>query len=119
MLDVASALNVINDAERTTLGKTISLPGPKTYTMDQVFDIVEAETYRKLRGFNVPASIAKIAAGLYENVWWPTVCPDEITRRFIDDKEPEEGTLGFGDLGITPEPLEDLAVVYLRRYRSG
>jgi NADH dehydrogenase (ubiquinone) 1 alpha subcomplex subunit 9 len=118
MLDVASALNIINDAEVTTLGKTISLPGPKTYTINDIFDIAEAETYRKLHGFNVPGPIAKVAARIYENVWWPTVCPDEITRRFIDDKEPEEGTLGFSDLGITPEALEDLAVVYLRRYRS-
>jgi NADH dehydrogenase (ubiquinone) 1 alpha subcomplex subunit 9 len=116
-LDVAAALDVINDAEATTVGKTISLPGPKTYTMNEVYEIVEAETFKKLRGFNVPRPVASLASRLGQAVWWPVVSPDEITRRFIDDKEPEEGTLGFADLGIEPETLEDLAAVYLRRYR--
>lgn len=105
------------DAE-STIGKTFSLPGPKTYDYNQIIEIAEARTMQKLQGVTPPAWLFKLAARVWENVWWPTISVDEVTRRLMDDKEPEAGTLGFAELGITPDVLDDIAIVYLRRYRS-
>lgn len=110
-------MHTMMDAE-STIGKTFSLPGPKTYTYNDLLALCEARTLKKLTGFNTPKPIASLITRLWENVWWPTISPDEVTRRFLDDKEPEAGTLGFADLNITPGVLEELAIIYLRRYRS-
>jgi NADH dehydrogenase (ubiquinone) 1 alpha subcomplex subunit 9 len=36
----------------------------------------------------------------------------------MDDKDPAPGTLGYDYLDIKPDALEDVAIIYLRRYRS-
>lgn len=69
-----------------------------------------------------------LAAKLWNLVWWQTLSPDEVVRRFIDDlslvEEAEtlgvsgEVMKGFADLSIEPDVLEDVAIMYLRRYRS-
>jgi len=117
VLDVAEALYLMMDAE-STIGQTFSLPGPKTYDYNDLIRIAETRTLKKLQGFTPPRWMAAFATRLWENVWWPAISPDEVVRRFMDDYEPEPGTLGFADLGITPDLLEDIAIVYLRRYRS-
>ena len=105
------------DAE-STIGQTFSLPGPKTYSYNDLLQIAELRTLKKLGGLTTPKWAASLASRVWENVWWPTISPDEIVRRFMDDLENEAGTLGFADLNITPDVLDDLAIVYLRRYRS-
>jgi NADH dehydrogenase (ubiquinone) 1 alpha subcomplex subunit 9 len=48
-------------------------------------------------------------------VWWPTLSTDQVERRYLDDVD----TPGDWDVvGVTPEEIEDSAIVYLRRYRS-
>ena len=116
-MDVAQALSVMLTAP-STASSTFALPGPKTYTFEQLLHLVEALTLKKLSGPNFPKPILALAARLWDLVWWPTVSPDEVTRRFIDDVAVEEGLKGFADLGIEPDVLEDVAIVYLRRYRS-
>ena len=115
--DVAHAMHVMMDAE-STIGETFSLPGPKTYTYNDLIRIAEARTMQKLQGRTPPRWAASLATRIWENVWWPTISPDEVTRRYMDDKDPAPGTLGFADLGITPDVLDDVAIIYLRRYRS-
>ncbi|GAA5911065.1 hypothetical protein JCM6882_006867 [Rhodosporidiobolus microsporus] len=117
VLDVASALNTMYTAP-STLGETFSLPGPRTYTFEELLRITEAVTLKKLRGPNFPKPVLQALARAWDLVWWPTLSPDEVTRRFIDDLPVAPGTKGFADLGIEPELLDDLAIVYLRRYRS-
>lgn len=43
---------------------------------------------------------------------------DEVDRRMVDDLPDEAGTKSWADLGMTPDKIEDVAIVYLRRYRS-
>ena len=43
---------------------------------------------------------------------------DQVTRRFIDEPEPAPGTKTFADLGIEPDALEDVAIAFLRRFRT-
>lgn len=107
------------DAENTSIGATFSLGGPRTYTVEQMMQLVESLTFRKLVRpvMNVPKVALMTAAKIGSLVWWPMVSPDEVTRRYIDDAEDAPGTLGFADLGIEPDLLEAVAIVYLRRYR--
>lgn len=105
------------DAE-STIGETFTLAGPKTYSYNDIIRIAESHTLKKLGGVSVPRWMAMATTRLWENVWWPTISPDEVVRRYIDDKEAAPGTLGFDYLDIKPDALEDVAIIYLRRYRS-
>ena len=64
----------------------------------------------------LPKGLAKWAANLVsKSVWWPTLSPDEIERRYIDDAT----VPGDWDaVGVTPSEIENHAITYLRRYRS-
>ncbi|KAI5479490.1 hypothetical protein MNV49_003432 [Pseudohyphozyma bogoriensis] len=117
VLDVAEALKVMMDAP-STASSTFALAGPKTYTFEQLLSLVEALTLKKLRGPNFPRPVLALASRLWDLVWWPTVSPDEVVRRFIDDVAVDPSLKGFADLGIEPDVVEDVAIVYLRRYRS-
>ncbi|SGZ22161.1 BQ5605_C022g09438 [Microbotryum silenes-dioicae] len=117
VMDVAQALSIMLTAP-STASSTFAFTGPQTYTFERLLHLVEALTLQKLSGPNFPKPILALAARLWDLVWWPTLSPDEVTRRFIDDVQIEEGLKGFKDLGIEPDVLEDVAIVYLRRYRS-
>lgn len=116
-MDVAQALSIMLKAP-STASSTFALPGPKTYDFETILALVEALTLKKLQGPNFPRPILALAARLWDLVWWPTLSPDEVTRRFINDVDVAEGLKGFKELGIEPDVLEDVAIVYLRRYRS-
>lgn len=108
------------DADNTTMGQTFSLAGPKTYTVGQLLQLVESLTFNKTvrPGLNIPKFALKAATKIGDLAWWQMLSPDEVERRYLDDKAEEKGTLGFADLGIEPDTLEERAIVYLRRYRS-
>jgi len=117
VIDVAEACKVIMDAE-STVGEIISLPGTKVYTLEEFIALGELAVLKPLQGFNVPKWVITTAAKLWQYLWFPTISPDYIKRRFEDEKLAEPGTLGFKDLGIEPESLENLIVNYLRLYRT-
>jgi len=119
-LDVAQALATMIHAP-STIGETFVLPGPKAYSFGEMLALCEALTLKKLQGPNWPRSLLRLASMIWDNVWWPTVSPDEVKRRFINDLEIDavkEGYKTFADLNIEPDTLENLAIIYLRRYRS-
>jgi len=117
VLDVASALNIMMTA-KSTVGETYSLSGPRTYTFEQLLHMTEALTLKKLRGPNFPKPLLAAMSRMWDLVWWPTLSPDEVTRRFISDLPKRAGELGFKELGIEPDVIEDVAIQYLRRYRG-
>lgn len=102
----------------STAASTFAFPGPQTYTFETLLALVEALTLKKLQGPNFPKPVLALAARLWDLVWWPTVSPDEVKRRYISDAAVSAGIKGFKELGIEPDVLEDVAIVYLRRYRS-
>lgn len=85
-----------------------------------MLQIVEDLTYQKIVSpeINIPrfafASLAKLGEKI---AWWPMFNADEVTRRFIDEV-PRGGMKGFADLGIEPDVMEDVAIMFLRRFRS-
>ncbi|BGP13675.1 hypothetical protein JCM10213_002244 [Rhodosporidiobolus nylandii] len=117
VMDVAAALNTMYTAP-SSIGSTYALPGPRTYTFEQLLHMVEAFTLKKLRGPNFPKPVLAALARAWDLVWWPTLSPDEVTRRYIDDVPVAPGLKGFADLGIEPDVLDDVAILYLRRYRG-
>lgn len=119
VLNVAHALEIMLDAENTSIGQTFSLAGPKQYTITQLLSLVESLTFNKTvrEGLNVPKFALKFAATLADKPWWPMLNPDEVERRYIDDLLDEPGTKSWADLGMEPDEIEDVALTYLRRYR--
>ncbi|PWN52501.1 putative NADH2 dehydrogenase 40K chain [Violaceomyces palustris] len=118
-LDVAHALETMLDAENTSIGATFSLAGPREYTVAQLLALVESLTFTSVAkpGFNTPKWALMAATRIADLAWWPMISPDEVTRRLIDDLPDAPGTKSWADLGIEPDLLEEVAIVYLRRYR--
>ncbi|MBW0502046.1 hypothetical protein O181_041761 [Austropuccinia psidii MF-1] len=119
VLDVAEAMQMMSTAN-STIGKTFELFGPRTYTHEELFKVLEALTLKPLTpSFGLPLSIFKLINKLIDKlVWWPTLSEDEIVRRCIDDKQViSEGAFGFDHFGIEPDAIENIAISYLRYYR--
>lgn len=118
-LDVAQALERMLDADNTSMGATFSLAGPKEYTYLELLQLLETMTFTSLAkpGLNTPKWMLKLAARVADLAWWPMLSPDEVVRRYLDDKPDAPGTKSWADLGMTPDSLEETAIIYLRRYR--
>lgn len=114
VFDVAQAL--VNLMTSPQFSKTINLPGPSTLSYEYLLDLVTSITLRPPSTAPVlPKAVATAIAKLGGGVWWPTLSPDEITRRYINDSE----VSGDWDLvGVQPAEIETHALTYLRRYRS-
>lgn len=122
-MDVAQALT--NIISIPSLPGVLSLPGPSTLTYAYLLDLVSTVTYNPpSRAPVVPQAVAKFLAKISQNVWWPVISPDEVTRRYLDDvgagaENGEEKDLGDWDkVGVVPDEMENHAITYLRRYRS-
>ena len=114
-MDVAQAL--ANLMEMPRIERTLNLPGPSTLTYEFLLDLVASVSLRPASSAPaLPKGLAKWAANLVSKfVWWPTLSPDEIERRYIDDAT----VPGDWDVvGVTPSEIENHAITYLRRYRS-
>lgn len=146
VLDVAEALNIMLTAPRTSDGATFALPGPRTYTHASLVKLVEAMTLKSHRAPTLPKPVAMAIAGVLNRaLWWPTISPDEVERKYIDDvgaevqaaqadvpegwaEQPAVGVAARGvngealkswsDLMMDPETIEEHAIKYLRRFRS-
>lgn len=120
VLDVAEAMQIMSTAN-STMGKTFELTGPREYSHEELFKVLEGLTFKSLTPFfNLPLPIFKFLMKVIDKaVWWPTLSEDEIVRRCIDDKEGiSEGCHGFDYFGIEPDAVENVAITYLRYYRT-
>jgi len=113
-MDVAQALANLTSVPQ--LPGTLSLPGPSTLTYEYLLELVSSITYQPpSRAPVLPKAVATILSRAAQAVWWPALCPDEITRRYIDDAD----TPGdWAAVGVEPSEIENHAITYLRRYRS-
>ena len=113
-MDVAQAL--VNLVPCAPLPSTLSLPGPSTLSFQYLIDLVESITINPpSKAPVIPKRLALALAKLGQSVWWPTLSPDEVERRYIDDAD----VAGDWDVvDVTPSEIEDHAITYLRRYRS-
>jgi NADH dehydrogenase (ubiquinone) 1 alpha subcomplex subunit 9 len=113
-MDVAQAL--VNLMSSPPVPRTLSLPGPSTLTHQYLIDLVESISISPPSWAPVvPKRVALAVAKLGQNIWWPTISPDEIERRYIDDADV---AADWDVFGVTPSEIEEHAITYLRRYRS-
>ena len=113
-MDVAQAL--ANLMSIPQIPRTLSLPGPSTLTYEYLLELVGSVTLQPpSRAPVIPKVIASVLARAAQAVWWPTLSPDEVIRRYLDDSD----VPGDWDaVGVTPAEIENHAITYLRRYRS-
>ncbi|KAG9023408.1 hypothetical protein FS837_005829 [Tulasnella sp. UAMH 9824] len=124
VLDVAQALsNLVGGVKGASESITYNLPGPTVHSYASLLNLIQSVTYNSI-GFapTIPKSIMMTASKVAQAAWWPLLSPDEVERRYIDDVGTDaKGEHWQGDwdkLGVTPEEVENLAITYLRRYRS-
>ena len=113
-MDVAQALSHL--VGMPALDRTLALPGPSTHTHEYLLELVSTLTYNApSRAPVVPKRVALALARAAQGIWWPTLCPDEVERRYIDDAD----TPGdWAVVGVEPDEIENHAITYVRRYRS-
>lgn len=114
VLDVAKALSCLPSLSPTPA--FLSLPGPQVYSVEYLLQLVSSVTYRPAsRTLRVSKSLAKLLARVSGLVWWPSLSPDQIERRYINDFAVESD---WDVLELTPSTLEEHALTYLQMYRS-
>jgi NADH dehydrogenase (ubiquinone) 1 alpha subcomplex subunit 9 len=115
VIDVGRALETIA-YDDSTAGQTFELYGTREYSKQQVAYLIYKMILKDKKRVNLPKPVLKLLAKVMNMAWWPTYCPDEIEREFIDQTiDPTSKT--FKDLGIVPGELDDLAFQYIRNYR--
>ncbi|TFK52290.1 39kDa subunit of Ndufa9, NADH ubiquinone oxidoreductase [Heliocybe sulcata] len=115
VMDVAQAL--ANLEGMPALPKALNLPGPSTLSFNYLINLVASVTYNVEvgKGPVIPKRIAMVLAAAAQRVYWPTLTPDEVLRRFMDDSDVPGD---WEKVGVVPEEIEAHALTYLRRYRS-
>ncbi|KAF8582810.1 NADH dehydrogenase [Ramaria rubella] len=117
VLDVAQALHNLIDLPPRP--HTYSLPGPKTYTYEELLELVSSVTFNPPSTAPIlPKPVATLISRAAQLAWWPMISPDEVERRYIDDKSQADVPGDWDKLGVEPEEIELHALKYLRRYRS-
>ncbi|CAG8515948.1 2447_t:CDS:2 [Diversispora eburnea] len=125
--DVAAALETILSDE-STIGETYELYGPREYTHEQIFNLVDNIVGSRRTQIYIPKMIAMIVAKLMHLPFISSYSPDDVERAHIDDKitpsfiDKEQkikntAVKTFEDLGILPKNLESTALSVLRYYR--
>lgn len=109
--------NITHDTK--ILSTTLNLPGPVTFNYAEMQKLISLFTFRPVSGVpEVPKRFALFLSKLSQLIWWPSLSPDEIERRFIDDAM-VDATQDWAALGVNPVEVEKIATSVLRRYRSG
>jgi NADH dehydrogenase (ubiquinone) 1 alpha subcomplex subunit 9 len=116
--DVAQAMaNITQDTKIHST--TFNLPGPVTFNHAEMQKLISLFTFRPVSGApEVPKRVAVFLSKLSQLIWWPSLSPDEIERRFIDDVM-VDAAQDWAALGVDPVEVEKVATPILRRYRSG
>jgi len=114
VMDVAQALT--NLISIPSMPGTYSLPGPSEMTYEYLLSLVANVTYNPAsRAPVVPKAVALALARVAQAIWWPTLSPDEVRRRYINDADVPGD---WDKFGVVPDEIEQHAIAYLRMYRS-
>lgn len=118
LLDLSYALEkmVYDDS---TAGKLYELNGPERFSIAQIHELVRDAVKKDLRLVNLPRPILNgITKFLqYAAYWEGVITPDIVNRMYVDQVE-TRGALGYKDLGIEPQRLQDHLLRIVRFHRS-
>jgi NADH dehydrogenase (ubiquinone) 1 alpha subcomplex subunit 9 len=115
-LDVAHAIELLT-RDDSTAGKTYELYGPKQYSYKEIVEMCGEIIKESINTINVPTQVLKTLSTALQVYPYRILRPDEVTRLTIND-QPTKGALGFEDLGMVPQYLENTILTYLRGYRT-
>lgn len=127
--DVAEAIAIaVDDAD--TAGKTYELGGPRTYTLNELYDFILETIDRRRFKMSLPFFLAKPLGYLIAAVWryippfsWgflgdPPITGDQVELMKSDNVVAEDA-LTLKDLGVTElESIEAIVPSYLWRFRD-
>jgi NADH dehydrogenase (ubiquinone) 1 alpha subcomplex subunit 9 len=102
---------------------TLSLPGPSTLSYAYLLELISTLTCNApSTAPTLPKALMLLVSKLAQKgIFWPTLSPDEIERRYIDDVGAGQDAKFRGDwhvVGVEPDEIEKHAITYVRRYRS-
>lgn len=126
--DVAEAIAIAVD-NADTAGKTYELGGPRTYTLNEIYDVVLKTIDRRRFKIPLPFFLMKPAGYMIGAIWrylppfsWgflgdPPITGDQVELMKTDNLV-AEGALTLKDLGVTElETVEAIVPSYLWRFR--
>jgi NADH dehydrogenase (ubiquinone) 1 alpha subcomplex subunit 9 len=122
-LDVAQALSNLLTGPDAHKSMTLNLPGPAVHSYASLLNLIASVTYNGT-GFapTIPKPVIMAVSKAAQLAWWPLLSPDEVERRYINDVGTDaKGEKWMGDwekVGVVPEEVENLAITFLRRYRT-
>jgi NADH dehydrogenase len=114
--DVADAICKAIDHDKFQ-GKTYQLVGPKTYSMQEIMEMVSTYTGQKKWIVPMPFFVAKVLAVLTAPLPKPIITSDQIKLLQIDNVGTPDAA-GLDAFGITPDCAESVLPTYLRRYKK-
>ena len=115
--DVADAVVAAIEREGVA-GQIFELGGPRVATFRELLGYMLEVTGRRRRIIEIPAGLARLQATIGEKLPNPPLTLDQLVLLGRDNIV-TPGSLGLGDLGITPRTLEAVLPSYLTRYRAG
>lgn len=131
MENVSQALKNLMDMDKTSIGQTYNLPGPKTYTNREFLALLAetlADPKHSSRSFHLPKPIMQLIASLSNRfIWWPTMDSDQIERKYIDELSDRQirmagkglsAEASWRALDIIPDALEDEIARYVKWMRK-
>ena len=99
-------------------GRLFELGGPRVWTFRELLAYILTETQRHLRLVEIPMGLARLQASVLERLPGKLLTRDQLVM-LARDNVVAPGSLGLGELGIVPTPVELVVPFYLRRYRPG
>jgi NADH dehydrogenase (ubiquinone) 1 alpha subcomplex subunit 9 len=97
----------------------LSLSGPIPFTYNELEQLISLFTFHPVSTLpEVPRWLANYLSKISQLIWWPSLSPDEIERRFISAPETDSSE-DWAKVGVQPTEIENVALSILRRYRSG
>lgn len=112
--DVAAAIEVCLGNERTE-GKLFELGGPRTYSMADILNFITTTIRKSPRMLKLSYGLASLIGAVAEFMPRPLLTRDQV-KLLKYDNVVTPGALGFTELGIQPQAIEDIVPAYLARY---
>jgi len=109
-------------------GKLYEFGGPETYTVKELVALVEKTIREPSGSLNIPSSVGKLLdsprSALQAAIPFPIPTHTMLTSDHIDELESDllvdESSLGFKDLGIQPQRIDQgVPIEHVRFWRSG
>lgn len=112
--DVAQAVSVVTQRPEAR-GKVFECAGPRVYTYEQLLRTVADSLHVRARLMPVPFAAWHVIGGIAEWLPSPPITRNQVQLMEVDNVASAEAP-GFSELGIAPQPLEEVLPSILRQH---